>query len=62
MDGALFDKMTRAITGFEMEVRGWRPTFKLSQNKPDADRLRAADELEKQGKRALAHLMREWVQ
>lgn len=62
MDGVLFDKMTRAITGFEMEVRGWRPTFKLSQNKPDADRLRAADELEKQGKRALAHLMREWVQ
>ena len=26
-----------------------------------ADRLRAADELEKQGKKALAHLMREWV-
>jgi len=61
MDGDLFDKMTRAITGFEMEIRGWRPTFKLSQNKPDADRLRAADELEKHGKRALAHLMREWV-
>jgi transcriptional regulator len=62
MDRVLFDKMTRAITGFEMEIRGWRPTFKLSQNKPDVDRLRAADELEKQGKRALAHLMREWVQ
>lgn len=62
MDGALFDKMTRAITGFEMEIRAWRPTFKLSQNKPDADRLGASDELEKQGKKALAHLMREWVQ
>ncbi|MGC1468838.1 MAG: FMN-binding negative transcriptional regulator [Sphingorhabdus sp.] len=62
MDSTLFDKMTRAITGFEMEIRGWRPTFKLSQNKPDVDRLRAAEELEKQGKRALAHLMREWVQ
>ena len=62
MDSALFDKMTRAITGFEMEIRAWRPSFKLSQNKPDADRLRAAYELEKQGKKALAHLMREWVQ
>lgn len=62
MDSALFDKMTRAITGFEMEIKGWRPTFKLSQNKPEADRLRAADELEKQGKKALAHLMREWAQ
>ncbi len=62
MDSALFDKMTRAITGFEMEIRGWRPSFKLSQNKPDVDRLRAAEELEKQGKKALAHLMREWMQ
>ena len=62
MDGAVFDKMTRAITGFEMEIRGWRPSFKLSQNKPDVDRLRAAEELEKQGKKALAHLMREWMQ
>jgi transcriptional regulator len=62
MDAALFDRMTGAITGFEMEIRGWRPTFKLSQNKNEADRLRAADELEKLGKRALAHLMREWAQ
>ena len=61
-DSALFDKMTRAITGFEMEIRGWRPSFKLSQNTPDVDRLRAAEELEKQGKKALAHLMREWMQ
>lgn len=62
MDGALFDKMTGAITGFEMEIRAWRPTFKLSQNKTEADRLRAADELDKLGKKALAHFMREWVQ
>jgi transcriptional regulator len=62
MDASKFDKMLGAITGFEMEIRAWRPTFKLSQNKPEADRLRAADELEKQGKRALAHLMREWGQ
>lgn len=62
MDSALFDKMTGAITGFEMEIRAWRPTFKLSQNKTETDRLRAADELDKLGKKALAHLMREWVQ
>jgi transcriptional regulator len=61
MDPAKFDRMLGAITGFEMEVLGWRPTLKLSQNKPDADRMRAAGELEKQGKRGMAHFMREWV-
>jgi transcriptional regulator len=61
MDPAKFDRMLGAITGFEMEVLAWRPTLKLSQNKPDVDRMRAADELEKQGKRAIAHFMREWV-
>jgi transcriptional regulator len=61
MDAGKFDRMLGAITGFEMEVLAWRPTLKLSQNKPDVDRLRAADELEKQGKRAMAHFMREWV-
>jgi transcriptional regulator len=61
MDPVKFDRMLGAITGFEMEVKAWRPTLKLSQNKPEADRLRAADALEQQGKRALAHFMREWV-
>jgi transcriptional regulator len=61
MDAAKFDRMLGAITGFEMEVLAWRPTLKLSQNKPDTDRLRAAEELEKLGKRAIAHFMREWV-
>jgi transcriptional regulator len=61
MDPAKFDRMLGAITGFEMEVLAWRPTLKLSQNKPDADRLRAAGELDKQGKRAIAHFMREWI-
>lgn len=60
MDAKKFDRMLGAITGFEMEIRAWRPTFKLSQNKTDADRLRAADEVEKTGRRALAHLMRSW--
>lgn len=60
MDAGKFNRMLGAIAGFEMEIRAWRPTFKLSQNKPEADRLRAADALEKSGRRALAHLMREW--
>jgi transcriptional regulator len=61
MDDAIFQKMLGGITGFEMEVMAWRPTLKLSQNKTEAERLRVADELEKQGKKALALLMREWV-
>lgn len=61
MDASKFDRMLGAITGFEMEVQAWRPTLKLSQNKTDAERLRAADELDKLGKRAMAHFMREWV-
>jgi transcriptional regulator len=46
------------IVGFELEVQGWRPTFKLSQNKPEAERLRVAEGLEAQGAPALATLMR----
>jgi transcriptional regulator len=61
MDKSKFDSMLGAITGFEMEVKAWRPTFKLSQNKTEVERLRVADELEKQGKKALALLMREWT-
>ena len=45
------------IVGFELEVQGWRPTFKLSQNKPEAERLRVAEGLEAQGAPALATLM-----
>lgn len=50
--------MMGAITGFELEVRGWRPTLKLSQNKPADERARVADALEAQGALALAQLMR----
>lgn len=58
MDDGTFRKMLGAIAGFEMEVRAWRPTFKLSQNKPAEDRARVADALEAQGSAALAALMR----
>jgi len=58
----LWDKLAKAIVGFELEVRAWRPTFKLSQNKPPEERLRVADALEAQGSPALATLMRTFAQ
>jgi len=48
----------RGIAGFELEVRASRPTFKLSQNKPAADRTRIADGLAASGASALAQLVR----
>ena len=58
----LWDKLARGIVGFELEVRAWRPTFKLSQNKPAEERLRVADALEAQGSPAIAALMRRFAQ
>jgi transcriptional regulator len=58
VDPALWSKLIRAITGFEMEVRAWRPTLKLSQNKPAKECARIADALEVHGSGALAALMR----
>ena len=53
-----WQKLFRGITGFEMEVKAWRPTFKLSQNKSDEDRERVADALENKGSPGIAQLMR----
>ena len=61
-DGALHFHLARGIVGFEMEIRAWRPTFKLSQNKPPEERLRVADALEAQGSPAIAALMRRFAQ
>jgi transcriptional regulator len=58
VDDGQFRKMLGAIAGFEMEVRAWRPTFKLSQNKSAADRARVTEALEAQGSPGLAALMR----
>lgn len=55
--GGLLD----AIIGFEMEVQAWRPTFKLSQNKPAAERARAIAGLEGEGQTGIAALMRSLV-
>jgi transcriptional regulator len=57
----VWDKLARGIVGFEMEVRAWRPTFKLSQNKSAADRARIAEALEAQGSPAIAALMRRFA-
>lgn len=58
MNPALFSKMTGAITGFELRITAWRPTIKLSQNKPAAERGRVAKGVEAGGHGALAQLMR----
>lgn len=50
--------MLGAIVGFELEIQAWRPTFKLSQNKPSDERERVASGFETQGSRAIAQLMR----
>jgi transcriptional regulator len=58
MDDGIFRKMLGAIVGFEMDVTLWRPTFKLSQNKPADERERVADALAAQGNAEIAQLMR----
>lgn len=58
MNDATFDKMLSAIVGFELEVKAWRPTFKLSQNKSPEIRERVAVQLEASGQNAMAHLIR----
>lgn len=60
MDPAKFDKLVDAIVGFEMEILAWRPTAKLGQNKPAAVREKAAAALDATGRRAMAHLMKEF--
>jgi transcriptional regulator len=57
MSPAIFGKLADAIAGFELTITAWRPTIKLSQNKPAAERTRVIDALKAQGHGALAHLM-----
>ena len=62
VDRDYWNKLAKGIVGFEMEVRAWRPTFKLSQNKPPEERLRVAAALEANGSPSLAALMRRFAQ
>lgn len=52
-----WSRLFAGITGFEMAVETWRPTFKLSQNKSGEDRERVADALAEEGSVELAQLM-----
>lgn len=61
LDDARRRQLMAGIVGFEMEVQAWRPTFKLSQNKPADERARVADGLEASGHPAIAQLMRTLV-
>ena len=64
MDKVVPDALSRladAIVGFEMEVLTWRPTFKLSQNKPKTEREAVIAGLEANGQTAIAALMRALV-
>ncbi|MBC2670448.1 FMN-binding negative transcriptional regulator [Novosphingobium piscinae] len=61
MDKVPPERMARlldGIIGFELEIAAWRPTFKLSQNKPAEERARVAAGLDRTGAPALAELMR----
>ncbi|MEO6387838.1 MAG: FMN-binding negative transcriptional regulator [Croceibacterium sp.] len=51
-------KLMRGIVGFELEAHAWRPTFKLSQNKPPDERERIAAALKGAGSPAMGALMR----
>jgi len=62
VDPDYWNKLAKGIVGFELEVKAWRPTFKLSQNKPLEERERVADALEANGSPALAALMRRFAQ
>ncbi|GGD98930.1 transcriptional regulator [Tsuneonella deserti] len=54
----MWRKLLGGILGFELEVLAWRPTLKLSQNKPPADRNAIAAGLAQSGSPALAQLIR----
>ena len=55
----MWNRQLKGIRGFELEIRDWRPTLKLSQKRSLAERGRIADGLENTGRPALARMMRE---
>ncbi len=59
MDEKRFDGLVKSVVGFEMEIKAWRATAKLNQNKPAEARENVAAALDKGGRRAMAHMMRE---
>lgn len=57
MDPAQFGRMVDAIVGFEMHIKAWRTTLKLSQNKSSEMAGRVRNALAARGHGALAALM-----
>ena len=55
---ATWSRQIRGIVGFEMEVRAWRPTLKLSQKKSASEREAIAAAQDAQRNSAIAALMR----
>jgi transcriptional regulator len=61
MSEGRFEGLLKAIAGFEMQVRDWRGTAKIDQDKPAEIRSRIADALVERGEREMAELMRKAV-
>ena len=59
MDPKRFDGLVKSVVGFELEVKAWRATAKLNQNKPADAREKVAAALDERGRRAMAHMIRE---
>ena len=58
---AMWDGLLKAIVGFELTVREWRPTVKLSQKRTAAERDTIAAGQRDAGHAALADMMREFA-
>jgi transcriptional regulator len=58
MSEGRFEGLLKAITGFELQITGWRGTAKLDQDKPVEVRTRLVEALEAQGEAEMAKIMR----
>jgi transcriptional regulator len=58
MSDGVMDRMMRMILPYRMTIASVDGTWKLNQNKPESQRMGAADALEQHGAAALATLMR----
>jgi transcriptional regulator len=58
MSPGRFERLVKAIAGFEMQIMDWRGTAKLDQDKPEAVRDRLADALAGRGETEMAAAMR----
>ena len=57
MAPGLFEGLLKRITGFALEIREWRATAKIDQDKPPEVRARLAAALRDQGDKVMAELM-----